>query len=354
MDMLFQGVFTEDVHKVPNICIGKWTVHTLIRAFIPGLYDQHTGSPFLSQEDQRTFYEQGFLPAVQDLCTDRSAEWPATYTDEMFRARGRNRTLRFLSKTIPAWNIRQLGSTIRSKLNNTGVPWAQGITFLHQVRGVKDSTYHRVDDVSADEALDEFLTEQNLSRDEIMLTGSWWIDIGLQVVSSNKDCLVWRTDSHGRIVQDICEITADHAKRITSIGSKQYTRDIMSHLPQLSGCRIEPGVRGRGPYEVAYLQLYCTDKSLTYCQDQGRHGKFITCSDVVKGKADDFINNLYSLYINAIDNNYAQARMEVRVPIQFATYVLLGLEEDVIRGGLVSYPSVEWWYALLMKFSIFR
>jgi hypothetical protein len=46
--------------------------------------------------------------------------------------------------------------------------------------------------------------------------------------------------------------------------------------------------------------------------------------------------------------------MEVRVPIQFATYVLLGLEEDVIRRGLVSYPSVEWWYALLMKFSIFR
>ena len=328
---------------MPNLCIGKWGVHNMIRALIPGLYDQHTRSPFLSQEDQTTFYEQGFLPAVRELCDKRSAEWPARYTDEMFRARGRNGTLSFQTKMISKWNVRELGSTIRSKLLLAGIPWATGITFLHQIRGLKDSTYHRVDATSADEALDEFLEQENLNRDEIRLTGSWWIDVGLQVISSNKDCLSWRTDSHWRIVQEICEITADNAKRMTSIGSSQYTRDMTSHLPQISGCRIEPGVRGQGPYEVAYLQLYLTDKALTYRADQGHHGKFITCSDVVKGKADDFISNLYSLYLHAIGDNYAQARMEVRVPVRFATRVLLDLDEDPIRRGLVSFPSVEWW-----------
>jgi hypothetical protein len=146
--------------------------------------------------------------------------------------------------------------------------------------------------------------------------------------------------------KDICKNSASHAQRLTSVGSSQYARDMTSHLPQISGCRIEPGVQGRGPFEVAYLQLYGTDKSITYRPDQGHAGKFVTCNDVVKGKANTFIDGLYSLYLNAIDNNNAEARMEVRVPIQFALQILLDMDVDVICQGLVSFPSVEWWYAL--------
>jgi len=325
----------------------------MIRAFIPGLYDQHTGSPFLTQEDQTTFYEQGLLPAVQELCTDRSAEWPAKYTDEMFRARGRNGTLSFQGKMIPSWNVSQLGSTIRSKLRDAGIPWARGIVFLHQIRGLKDSTHHSVSRDAADQALDEFLTAESLDRETLMSTGTWWIDVGIQVMSSNKDCLAWRMDSHGHIVKEVCNLSAEHAQRLTSIGSSQYTRDMTSHLPQVSGCRIAPGIQGRGPHQVAYVQLYCTDKSLTYRVDGKHYGKFITCSDVVKGKADKFINSLYALYINAIDNNNAHARIELRVPVRFATDVLLDLDEDVICAALVSFPSVEWWYVFMIIFIYF-
>jgi hypothetical protein len=320
----------------------------MIRAFIPGLYDQDTQSPFLSQEDQTIFYELGFLPAVQELCDDRSAEWPSRYSDEMFRARCRNGTLTFQSKMIPYWNVRQLGETIRSKLRHAGVPWATGITFLHQIRGVKDATYHGMDPRSAEEALDEFFIQNNLDLNEVESTGDWWIDVGVQVSSGDK-CLAWRTDSHGRIVWEICKIPLKHAQRLTSIGSSQYVRDIVSHLPQVSGCRIQPGVQGQGPYEVSYLQLYLTDKAVTYHPEKGHHGKFTTCNDVVNGKANKYLEGLYSLYLNAIEGNYAQARMEVRIPIQFATETLMNLRSDVICGGLVSFPCVEWWYALSIK-----
>jgi hypothetical protein len=331
------------VHKVPNLCIGKWGVHSLIRVVIPGLYDRHTKSPFLTQEDQTTFYEQGLLPAVQELCQNRSAEWPARYTDEMFRARSRNGTLRFQSKMIPQWNVGQLGSEIRSKLHTAEIPWAEGIVFLHQIRGVKDSTFHSVDEPAARQALDAFLLEESLDLDTILSSGKWWIDVGVQVTATNKDSLAWRTDSHAHVVQEICDLSPATAQRLTSVGSSQYARDMTSHLPQVSGCRIGPGVQGQGPHKVAYVQLYCTDKSITYHPDQGHYGKFITCSDVVKGKAKDFIDQLYSLYLNAIDNNDAQARMELRVPIEVASDVLLGMDVDVICGGLVSFPSVEWW-----------
>jgi hypothetical protein len=318
----------------------------MVRAFIPGLYDANTRSPYLSQENQVTFYEKGLLPAVQELCQARSAEWPAKYTDEMFRARGRNGTLSFQMKVIPKWNVGILGRTIRSKLQEAGVPWATGIVFLHQIRGLKDSTLHRLD--AAAEALDEFLDQESLELATIT-TGTWWVDVGIQIGSVSRDCLAWRTDSHGHVVKDICEISERHAQRLTSIGSSQYTRDMTSHLPQVSGCRIQPGVQGRGPKEIAYLQLYTTDKSHTYRPDQGHYGKFITCGDVVKGKANNFINSLYTLYINAIDGSESQARMEVRVPGRFATSVLdEGLDSDVIRRGLVSFPSVEWWYAFFV------
>lgn len=328
---------------MPNLCLAKWGVHNMLRAFIPGLYNRSTRSPFLSEEDHVTFYEQGLLPAVKELCGDRAAEWPATYTDEMYRARGRNGTLSFQTKMIPEWKVNSLGTTIRSKLRDAGIPWAEGIVFLHQIRGVKDSTIHRVDGASALRALTEFLRNEHMDDQAIFADGSWWIDVGMQVTSIAEDCLAWRTDSHGQIVREICEIDTRNAVRMTSIGSSRYTRDMTSHLPQVSGCRIEPGIQGQGPLEVAYLQLYTTDKSVTYRRDQGHHSKFITCRDIINGKSTAFIGGLYSAYRNAIGTNHAQARMEVRVPIHFATEALVELSSDVICQGLVSFSSVEWW-----------
>jgi hypothetical protein len=315
----------------------------MLRAFIPGLYNRYTQSPFLSQEDHVTFYEQGLLPAVKELCGDRAAEWPATYTDEMYRARGRNGTLSFQTKMIPDWKVKDLGTMIRSKLREAGIPWGKGIVFLHQIRGVKDSTIHSVDDVSARRALADFLQKEHIDDRVVLTRGSWWIDVGIQVTSTAKECLAWRTDSHAQIVQEVCEIETRNAVRMTSIGSSRYTRDMTSHLPQVSGCRIEPGVQGQGRFEVAYLQLYTTDKSVTYRQDQGRHSKFITCGDIIRGKATAFINGLYSAYRNAIENNHGQARMEVRVPIGFATEALVELQNNILSQGLVSFPSMEWW-----------
>lgn len=324
------------------MCLAKWGVHNILRVFIPGLYNRHTRSPFVSQEDHMTFYEQGLLPAVKELCGDRASEWPATYTDEMYRARGRNGTLSFQTKMIPDWQVSNLGDAIRGKLTEAGIPWADGIVFLHQVRGVKDSTIHSVDRESAQKAFVEFLRKENIVDWAILGGGHWWIDVGIQV-TLDKRCLAWRSDSHMQVVREICGVNTQIAARLTSIGSSRYTRDMASHLPQVSGCRIEPGAHGQGQYEVTYLQLYTTDKSVTYRQDQGHYSKYITCGDIVRGKWASFIDGLYSAYRNAIDNNYAQARMEVRVPIHFAKDVLLNLNAETICSALVSFNSTEWW-----------
>ena len=332
----------EEIHKVPNICIGKWEAHSMVRALIPELYDPQTCSPHLTQEDQKTFYEEGLLPAVQALCEDSAHEWPATYDDEMFRARGQNGTLSFQTKVIPSWSVRSLGKKIRAYLRRAGIPWGSGIVFLHQVRGVKHSSRHRLDNEAAREALMEFLRSVSLNPERVSLNGSWWVDVGVEI-SSEENCLAWRTDSHVHLAKAICGIDDLNARRITSRRSSKYARDMISHLPQVSGCRIQPGVRGQGPNQVAYLQLYCTDKSLTYRVDKGHYGKFITCDDIVKRKADKFLDSLYLLYINAADRHNAHARMEIRVPLQFAPRVLLDIDNGLLFESLVSFPAKEWW-----------
>jgi hypothetical protein len=89
--------------------------------------------------------------------------------------------------------------------------------------------------------------------------------------------------------------------------------------------------------------MYTTDKSITYRQDKGHHGKFITCQDVLAGKWEGYCSNLYDVYLAAIKDNFSLARIELRIPVRHAGEVLLGLEEETIRSWLVSFPPVVWW-----------
>ena len=90
--------------------------------------------------------------------------------------------------------------------------------------------------------------------------------------------------------------------------------------------------------------MYTTDKSLTYRQDQGHYGKFITCAGILKGKSTGYIKSLYELYRNAIKGSHSLARLEVRVPLAKAAEVLLySIDEELLRHSLVSFPPEEWW-----------
>ena len=316
----------------------------MIRALFPGLCADGR-SPFLTQEEQKIFYEKGFHPAVVDIMGPQASDWPPDYESEMFRARGHNGQLSFVTKMLPDWHVSLLGDKIRENLKKNEVPWGEGLVFLHQIRGVKNSSQHSPYKEDGEIALEEWL-DINYLRNEDLLLGEWWVDVGLQISSDEEECLAWRTDSHFHLLQEVLRIPAHQAHRISSISSSKYTRDMTSHLTAVSGCRINPGPRAEGPYSVQYLQLYTTDKSLTYRQDKGHHGKFITCVDVLDGKAERYCENLYQVYLAAIKDNFSLARIEVRVPIEHATSVLLHIQRASISEWLVSFPRIVWWSVL--------
>lgn len=319
----------------------------MIRALFPALCADGR-SPFLTQEEQTIFYEKGFHPAVVDIMGPNASDWPPDYKSEMFRARGHNGQLSFMTKILPEWQVHLLGDKIRENLRRNKVSWGKGLVFLHQIRGVKSSSQHTPSQEPGEVALEEFLDTNSLRMDD--LPGQWWIDVGLQISSKKQECLAWRTDSHFHLVKEFLQISELNAHRITSISSTKYTRDMTSHLTAVSGCRITPGVKAEGPYSVKYLQLYTTDKSLTYRQDKGHYGKFITCRDVLAGKAETYCDNLYAVYLAAMKDSFSLARVEVRVPIQSATSVLLNLQRETLSQWLVSFPRVEWWSVSTLAF----
>jgi hypothetical protein len=208
---------------------------------------------------------------------------------------------------------------------------------------MKHSTKHSINQVAAITALEEFLLDNDLPIELANAQADWWVDVGLEVASTDKRCLAFRTDSHCHIVSEVLGITLEQAQKITTPGSSSYTRDMTSHFTQVSGCRIAPGVRTRGECEVQYFQMYTTDKSLTYRVDGYHYGKFLTCDKIMKGKSTTYIQGLYELYVNAAETAYSLARIEVRVPIRFGCDVLPGIGEQVLRGSLVSFSGEEWW-----------
>jgi hypothetical protein len=201
-----------------------------------------------------------------------------------------------------------------------------------------------MNEMSAQFALEEYLVDAKIPI-HATETGYWFIDVGVEYSAMDgPECLQWSTSSHFHVVRDVLRIPDNHASRITSIGSTKYARDVVSHLPAVSGCRIEPGIQAEGPFEVQYFQMYTTDKAITYNPEGGYHGKAITM-DVAMGPSQPppFLNGLYGVYRSAMDENASNARIEVRVPFRHATRVLLNVDSHVIRNSLMSFTLDEWW-----------
>ncbi|KAJ8487932.1 hypothetical protein ONZ45_g14144 [Pleurotus djamor] len=338
------GLMGLAVHKCPNLCIGYWGNRNNIRALLPALYREGRSSA-LTQQEYKQFYEKGLRPAIVELIPVQANEWPADYSTEIFRARSHAGQLSLGTKVVDSFVVEDLGDMIRSHLAANGLDWGTGLVFLHEIRGTKHGHGHGVRASSAQRVLDAWLTEYHLDKERMEASGEWYIDAGVEFVSRSNHCLAWRTDSHFHIVQSALQISEIHARRITRPGSTKYTRDMVSHMPSISGCCISPGIQAKGPFKAQYLQMYTTDKAILYRIEGYHRGKYIEPLEIFKEKDNDFVDNLYNVYVQAIHKNASLARLEVRVPLQYAESVLLteDLRNDLIRQSLVSFDPQTFW-----------
>ncbi|KAH6893875.1 hypothetical protein BKA70DRAFT_1439700 [Coprinopsis sp. MPI-PUGE-AT-0042] len=339
-----EGAQDAPLHHIPNLALGKWRLHNLIRIFFLDLYSKERRSFHLSQEEQTDFYEKGLRPALKELLEARGGELPPDYEGGLFVARQQKTgQLTLRTQILPEWQVPRLSELIRSHLAANNIHWGAHIAFLHEIRGVKDETTHLPMDVdNADVALEDFLDRNGLKL-EWLTEGKWLLDVGLEVASRSERCLAWRTDHHNSIVQQIGDIPARHANRITENTSSKYNKDPASHLTGAAGFRITPGVLASGPHNIAYMQAYTTDKAVTYRPESGRFAKFTTAQQLINGKGKTFLPALYRLFRVALDTNFSCARAEARVDIKNATTVLMDIDFEVFSNALLVFEKNTWW-----------
>jgi hypothetical protein len=316
----------------------------MLHIFLPSLVtEEREKGPYLTTDERKTFYEKGLRPAIEELLPGNVSEWPATVDNEMFRAKKHSGAFAYQIKMIPAYAVPLLADSIRENLDRHAVPWGEDLFVLHTIRGTKHSSKHSQNEEAAAHALNEHCYHARIPLESICNEGRWWIDVGLEFYSDNS-CLQWTTRSHFHIARSVLGISDSNARRITRLGSSKYSRDIVSHLPEISGCRIEPGRHAEGANEVAYCQLYVTDKALTYNPEKGRHGKYITMGEAMGTKQPTpFFSGLYDLYMTARERNDTNARIELRVPFDHATEVLQWIPTRVVKDSLVAFRRKDWW-----------
>ena len=331
-------------HFIPNICVGKWAGPNKVNAIFPKLYKPGSHYSKLTQEQHAIFFEKGLRPAMVEVFFDRAADIKADYKTAYFIAQGQNGRLAFTTNTLAYWLVKDFGNAIRRNLLENGVEWGEGMFYYHEIRGTKNQAFHSLDPVAAEVAWKEYLLSNCLDIDNMALAeDQWWVDVAIETTSAVGQCLVFRTDSHAALVKRASHISTRHSVRVTTLGSSKYRRHPASHLTAASGFAQTDGPQSAGEYDMVCKQAYHTDKSITTRPDGHHHGKFVTGSDIIKGKADNYIDKIYDVYTTAAETNTSHARFEVRVPIKHATKVLLDFDAELLRSSLLGFDREVWW-----------
>ncbi|KAL0575321.1 hypothetical protein V5O48_006650 [Marasmius crinis-equi] len=328
-------------HYVPNFLFAFWGSRSQIHIIFPALYD-FTGAkcPSVTDEQKAEFYDMGIRPAIEELMPENASDWPPNYSSEVFRARQSTGRMAYGTKMMGPEFLEEFVRLLREKLELNQVLWAAEFRFIHTVRGVKLGNLHSPDAESAAIAQREFFA-QNCIPIEATQSGRWYIDIGMEFQSPDGQCLQWTSHSHASIIRAFLEVSEDQAIRMTALGSSRYSRDMVSHLTAIAGCRVEPRST-KGPHEVVYVQMYSTDKAVTYNPERGHHGKAIEMKEAMGPQPSEFVSGLFDTY-DAAGTIVSHARIELRVPLRHSLSVLFNIPRSTIRRSLAAFDPETWW-----------
>ncbi|KIL57457.1 hypothetical protein M378DRAFT_16246 [Amanita muscaria Koide BX008] len=162
--------------------------------------------------------------------------------------------------------------------------------------------------------------------------GHWFIDVGVELLLENK-AIVWKAGCASTIME---HLGFSDAEIDSAFSNKHlFEEDITQHL-----------------IEIWYMQAYTMDKSLTYHPEGGKFAKYITAMQAMfceDGIPSSFTQNLLDSYLDARDLIDVAARLEIHVPFQYATQVLLDFPKEVFLETTLVFPRELWWNVRIIR-----
>ncbi|KAG1717976.1 hypothetical protein EDB19DRAFT_1921560 [Suillus lakei] len=330
-------------HHVPNICLGVVGVRTKLRMFFPALYEDNADRNVeLTLEQKTAIYNDGLRPTLQSLNPDTMTNWPTTYGSALTRAKKRDNRYQYGTRPFPGRMVQRFGYEL-PRLLAAAHPWARNIVFMTQVQGVKEANQHAPDDRrAASDALSVLMHDLDA---ELRNEPHCWVDVGLEL-SEPGFSYQWRTDAHSDIIEHFTCLTAVQASSYVNRPSRQYSRDIAAGLMHVSGFR---GAFSLDDADPVYIQAYTTDKALIQQLDGGRHGLAMSGRQLMEGTPPEYMTNIYALYFDARENHDCAARIELRVPIGYATRTALWFPVELTRDSILAFNREDWWQWRLVR-----
>ena len=174
-----------------------------------------------TKRERELWYDHGFQKAIETLGTTHLAsEYPATIEAEHARAKKRSGQVSWTTKMLDESFVPQFAGEIRHQIStNWNLPendrkWASDFFFIHMIQGVKYANIHHFND--AEGGLERFLASSNI-QPTAMENGRWWIDVGIEISSSQGHCIQWRTAGHCAMVRMTLGVTEQKASTMTKV-----------------------------------------------------------------------------------------------------------------------------------------
>ncbi|KAF9487275.1 hypothetical protein BDN71DRAFT_1436975 [Pleurotus eryngii] len=145
--------------------------------------------------------------------------------------------------------------------------------------------------------------------------------------------ILWRKDAAPNLLSYVLGTTLNKAE--TVVHGVQFQEDINSHLLEIAGFRVAFPTPA-GEKRITYVQAYTTNKSLTYHKQGFQHSQSLTGTAAMTGHPPKYCTDLTAAYMDAKQKNVA-ARLEVRLPLEFAVDYMLEFDDDVLRPSIVAY-----------------
>ncbi|KDN38063.1 hypothetical protein RSAG8_09748, partial [Rhizoctonia solani AG-8 WAC10335] len=350
------------LHQIPNTRLLEMQPNGLVRIFFP-FCELPGGGVCMDEAHMRDFYNLALYPAaVATLPEDLIRDWPSDMGDEWFRGTYRNKRDNTEGGGSGGNKVQQTGRDIPAHLLNTWMDevrkrvgekdelkWARNFFFAIEMRGTKnqagsvhpppenafatpegDIDYSNPRAQAVEQVLQNFDTAQ-------FQPGCWYLDLATRItVSDTKDnpsaCTFAISDMHAHLLAHFTGLDWDDCVKHVEGGHGRYSKDEVAHLNNISGARFFGRVSDETG--VCYIQIYTTDKSVTYNVSLPNHAQRTNARVMVKSfesEVQHFVDPLINAFRNSSQSHGVALRIESRVDFFAYPYVHLHIPDHLVR-----------------------
>ncbi|KDN35418.1 hypothetical protein RSAG8_11595, partial [Rhizoctonia solani AG-8 WAC10335] len=378
------------IHKIPNARFGEIGDSFLIRIFMPGLIDDagrdaRQQKNYIGERELKLFYNMAVRQAASNVLPDNLVrEWPAVFDSEQFRSTIINRgaaghTQDEDEEHEPAGPTRfqQTAREIYGHLFNNfldelrrlvdeyeELSFARGFFLGVEAKNLKrvnESAHPPPDEALVGEdgrlidaenprtmAIKKLLSDFNMRH---MKVGEWFVDIATTISAKHQDQPVSLFPNylyHPEIMNHFTGVPVPLCAQWVRTNSGGYVKDEDSHLGDIAGFRVV--LREYGDHTVCYLQIYTSNKSLTYHLHGKQKAKRTHPYRVIenwRAERDDYSGRLVLPFQDALaaasETHDVAVRIESRHELHSYPYVHLMLPAQHILRWFLWLPNTVYW-----------